>query len=77
MTATLFSDLNEQGYKFPMITTWVLSHVIILLKEKGVRLFSLSRLSSEDLYKTLAMRWSVFFPTSVAKETEIITSGLN
>ena len=50
MTATLFRHLNEQGYKFSMITTGISSHVRCLLEEKGVRLLSLSLLSSEDLY---------------------------
>ena len=43
-----------------MITTGISSHVRYLLEEKGVRLLSLSLLSSEDLYLTLAMQWSVF-----------------
>ena len=42
MTATLFRHLNEQGYKFSMITTGISSHVRYLLEEKGVRLLSLS-----------------------------------
>ena len=50
MTATLFRHLNEQGYKFSMITTGISSHVRYLLEEKGVRLLSLSLLWSEDLY---------------------------
>ena len=50
MTPTLFRHLNEQGYKFSMITTGISSHVRYLLEEKGVRLLSLSLLSSEDLY---------------------------
>ena len=50
MTATLFSHLNEQGYKFSMITTGILSHVRYLLEKKGVRLLSLSLLWNEDLY---------------------------
>ena len=49
MTATLFRHLNEQGYKFSMITTGISSHLRYLLEEKGVRLLSLS------------LRWSVFF----------------
>ena len=57
MTATLFRHLNEQGYKFSMITTGISSHVRYLLEEKGVELLSLSLLWSEDL----PMRWSVFF----------------
>ena len=57
MTATLFKHLNEQGYKFSMITTGISSHVRSLLEEKGVRLLSLSLLWSEDF----SMRWSVFF----------------
>ena len=47
MTATLFSHLNEQGYKFSMITTGISRHVRFLLEEKGVRLLSLSLLWSE------------------------------
>ena len=50
MTATLFRHLNEQGYKFSMITIGISSHVRYLLEEKGVRLLSLSLLWSEDLY---------------------------
>ena len=50
MTATLFRYLNEQGYKFSMITTQISSHVRYLLEEKGVRLLSLSFLWNEDLY---------------------------
>ena len=42
MIATLFRHLNEQGYKFSMITTGISSHVRYLLEEKGVRLLSLS-----------------------------------
>ena len=45
-----FRHLNEHGYKFSMITTRTSSHVILLLEEKGVRLLSLSLLSSKDLY---------------------------
>ena len=51
MTATLFRHLNEQGYKFSMITTGISSHVRYLLEEKGVRLLSLSLLPSDDLYR--------------------------
>ena len=50
MTATLFRHLNEQGYKFSMITTGISSHLRYLLEEKGVWLLSLSLLRSEDLY---------------------------
>ena len=50
MTATPFRHLNEQGYKFSMITTGISSHVRYLLEEKGVRLLSLILLWSEDLY---------------------------
>ena len=50
MTATPFRHLNEQGYKFSMITTGISSHVRYLLEEKGVRLLSLNLLWSEDLY---------------------------
>ena len=50
MTAILFRHLNEQGYKFSMITKGISSHVRYLLEEKGVRLLSLSLLWSEDLY---------------------------
>ena len=39
MTATLFRHLNEQDYKFSMITTGISSHVWYLLEEKGVRSF--------------------------------------
>ena len=49
-TCTLFRHLNEQGYKFFMITTGISSHVRYLLEQKGVRLLSLSLLSGEDLY---------------------------
>ena len=41
--------LNEQGYKFSMITTGISRHVRYLLEKKGVRLLSLSLLSSEAL----------------------------
>ena len=40
--------LNEQGYKFSMITTGISSHVRYLLEEKGVPGCSLSLLQSED-----------------------------
>ena len=50
MTATLFSHLNEQRYKFSMITTGISSHVRYLMEETGVRLLSSSLLSCEDLY---------------------------
>ena len=53
MTATLFGHLNEQVYKFSMITT----DVHYFLEEKGVRLFSLTTKTS---IKT-SMQWSVFF----------------
>ena len=59
MTATLFRHLNEQGYKFSIITTGISSH--ILLEEKGIRMLSLSLLLSEDSIKSLAMQWSFFF----------------
>ena len=36
MTATLFRQLDEQGYKFSMITTRISSHEHCLLEEKGV-----------------------------------------
>ena len=61
MTATLFSHLNEQGYKFSMITTGISRHVRYLLDEKGA--------GAKTSIKT-SMRWSVFFSTSVANETE-------
>ena len=35
MTATLFRHLNEQGYKFSIITTGISSHIRYLLKKKG------------------------------------------
>ena len=51
MRATLFRHLNEQGYKFSMVTTGISSHVRYLLEEKGVPLLSpWSLLWSEDLY---------------------------
>ena len=50
MTATIFRRLNEQGYKFSMITTGISSHARCPLEEKGVWLLSFSFLSSEDLY---------------------------
>ena len=49
MTATLFRHLSEQVYKFSMITT----DVRYFLEEKGVLLFSLSLLSSKDLYENI------------------------
>ena len=36
MTATLFRHLDEQGYKFSMITTGISSHEQCLWEEKGV-----------------------------------------
>ena len=62
MTATLFRHLNEQGYKFSMITTGISSHVRYLVKEKGVRCRA----------KTLLKHPcdGLFLSTSVAKETE-------
>ena len=67
MTAKLFGDLNEQEYKFSMMTTGISSHVRYLLEEKGVRLLSLSLLSNRTSIKTVSMRWSVF-STSVAND---------
>ena len=61
MTATLFRHLNEQGYKFSIITTGISSHIRYLLEEKGIRMLSLSLLLSEDSIKSLAMQWSFFF----------------
>ena len=54
MTATLFRHLNEQGYKFSMITTGISSHVRYLSEEKGVRC------RAKTSIKT-SMRWSVSF----------------
>ena len=50
MTASLFRHLKEQGCKFSMITTGISSHERYFLEKRGVRLLSLSLLSSEDLY---------------------------
>ena len=61
MTATLFRHLNEQGYKFSIITTGISSHIRYLLEEKGIWMLSLSLLLSEDSIKSLAMQWSFFF----------------
>ena len=67
MTATIFRRLNEQGYKFSMITTGISSHARCPLEEKGVRLLSFSFLSSEDLYlKKHAMVW-FFLPQQQTK----------
>ena len=67
MTATLFRHLNEQGYKFSMITTGISSQVRCPLEEKGVRLLSFSFLSRPLFKKT----WDgLVFSTSVANETE-------
>ena len=70
MTATLFRHLNEQGYKFSMITTGISSHVRYLLEEKGVRLLSLSYfVERRPLLKHPCD--GLFFSTSVAlNETE-------
>ena len=62
MTATLFSHLNEQRYKFSMITTGISSHVRYLLEEKGVRLLSVSILWSEDLYSNIHAMVCFFLP---------------
>ena len=45
-----FRHVNEQGYRFSIITRGISSHLRYLLEEKGVRLLSLSLLWSEDLY---------------------------
>ena len=51
MTATLFSNLNEQGYKFSMIYNRDFkSRTLFVGVQQGVRLLSLSLLWSEDLY---------------------------
>ena len=63
MTATLFRYLNEQGYKFSMITTEISSHERYLLEE-GVRLLSSSLLENEKHPCN-----GLFFSTSVANET--------
>ena len=55
MTATLFRHLNEQGYKFSMITTGISSHVRYL---SGCSLKVFCR--AETSIKT-SMRWSVSF----------------
>ena len=62
MTATLFRHLNEQGYKFSMITTGISSHLRYLLEEKGVRLLSLSLLWGEDLYENIHAMVCFFLP---------------
>ena len=61
MTATLFRHLNEQGYKFSIITTGISSHIRYLLEEKGIQMLSLSLLLSKDSIKSLATQWSFFF----------------
>ena len=61
MTATLFRHLNEQGYKFSIITTGISSHIRYLLEEKGIQMLSLSILLSKDSIKSLATQWSFFF----------------
>ena len=43
-------EMNKDTFKFSIITTGISIHVRYLLEEKGVRLLSLSLLSSEDLY---------------------------
>ena len=63
MTATHFRYLNEQGYKFFMITTEISSHVRYLLEEKGPQKTRRAKASIKT-----SMRWSVF-STSVANET--------
>ena len=70
MTATLFRHLNEQGYKFSMITTGISSHVRYLLEEEGARLLSLSYfVERRPLLKHPF--GGLFFSTSVAlNETE-------
>ena len=62
MTATLFSHLNEQRYKFSMITTGISSHVRYLMEEKGVWLLSLSLFWSEDLYENIQAMVCFFLP---------------
>ena len=62
MTATLFSHLNEQGYKFSMITTGISSHVRYLMEEKGVWLLSLSLFWSEDPYENIQAMVCFFLP---------------
>ena len=64
MTATLFSHLNEQRYKFSMITTGISSHVRYLMEEKGVWLLSLSLFWSEDLYENIQAMVCFFYLSS-------------
>ena len=75
MTATIFRRLNEQGYKFSIITTGISSHARCPLEEKGVRLLSFSFLSSEDLYLKKTCDGLVF-STSVANETENLITNI-
>ena len=71
MTATLFSDLNEQGYKFSMITTWILSHVRYFVEgERCLVIFFKSLVERRPLLKHWPCDSLFFFPTSVANETE-------
>ena len=63
MTATLFRHLNEQGYKFSMITTGISKHVRCPLEEKGVGLLSFF------LFKKTCD--GLVLSTSVANETKI------
>ena len=69
MTATLSGHLNEQGFKFSMITTGISSHIHYLLEEKGVWLLSLSLCGAKTSIKTSNVI-GLFFPTSVANETK-------
>ena len=74
MTATLFRRLDEQRYKFSMITTGISSHVRCPLEEKGVRLLSQFFVERRSLFKKTCD--GLFFSTSVANETENLITNI-
>ena len=69
MTATLFRHLNEQVYKFSMITTEISSHIRYLLEEKGVRLLSHSESFVERRALLKHLCDGLFISMSEANET--------
>ena len=68
MTATLFRHLDEQGYKFSMITTGISSHEHCLLEEKGVMWLPI-QIITYSLNKLKYLLWP--------KELEVISRYLN
>ena len=70
MTATLFKHLNEQGYKFSMVTTGISSHIVTLFvggERCPVAVFE-SFVEQRPLLKHPCD--GLFFSTSVPNETE-------